>query len=165
MCQPEKKIKRGRPQDDIIGSAFLQVAEFVENIEKSAEAVPIGKLVEMMGDILGDRDQAYSIRYMKIRLQQHFGESIVISEIAGKADVVYHRKTVSQILLDFHQNQQNASNEPLLVQKTSAKLIRNDSLSENFDTSFYPNSEDDAKCQVQFLPSSLRVASGQSQLS
>ena len=99
----------------------------MENIETSAEAVPIGKLVEMMGDILGDRDQAYSIRYRKIRLQQHFGESIVISEIAEKADVVNH------ILLDFHRNQQNASNEPLLVQKTSAKLLRNYILSEDFD--------------------------------
>ena len=39
---------------------------------------------------------------MKTKMQQHFGEKLVIAELNGKADVVTLRPTASKILQEFY---------------------------------------------------------------
>ena len=96
-----KKRKIGRPQDEEKNDAFLKVARFLQ--ENDDEQITVVDLVEKMEEYLGDlASTAYGRTHMKARLQEHFGDQIIITEINGKPNVVTFRSTVDNILHDFH---------------------------------------------------------------
>lgn len=56
-----------------------------------------------MGDNLaGSEYDAYSYKYMQQKLQEHFGDRIVQTEINGKPNVVTFRSKVSALLHNFY---------------------------------------------------------------
>ena len=67
-----------------------------------------------MNEYLSDSGEtAYSWKYMKKKLEEHFGSFfyIVITNINGKTNVVTLRITATHILQDFHEQQNNAVND------------------------------------------------------
>ena len=80
---------------------FLKVARFLQ--ENDDEQITVVDLVEKMEEYLGDSaSAAYGRTHMKARLQEHFGDQIIITEINGKPNDVTFRSTVANILHDFH---------------------------------------------------------------
>ncbi|CAH3129009.1 unnamed protein product [Porites lobata] len=105
-----KKRKIGRPQDEEKNDAFLKVARFLQ--ENDDEQITVVDLVEKMEEYLGDSASiAYGRTHMKARLQEHFGDQIIITEINGKPNVVTFRSTVANILHDFHAQPKNVDLE------------------------------------------------------
>ena len=77
-----KRPKLGRPQDDKRAEAFLEVASYLE--DNDDEQITINDLIDLMNQKLTNTDyDAYGYTYMKTRLQKHFGERIVQTEING----------------------------------------------------------------------------------
>ena len=105
-----KKRKIGRPQDEQKNDAFLKVAWFLQ--ENDDEQITVVDLVEKMEEYLGDSaSTAYGRTHMKARLQEHFGDQIFVTEINGKPNVVTFRRTVANILYDFHAQPKNVDLE------------------------------------------------------
>ena len=92
-----KRAKPGRPLDDESSVAFLEVARYLE--ENDDEQITIYHLIDLMKEKLADTEhEAYGITNMKTRLREHFGESIIQTEINGKPNVVTFRTTARVVL-------------------------------------------------------------------
>ena len=63
-----------------------------------------------MGDLVGKMQvflhgtgyQAFSVKHMKRRLNDYFGDRIFITQLNGKPDVVTFRDNASTILFEFY---------------------------------------------------------------
>lgn len=74
-----KKVKQGRPVDAVKNSAFTKVIQYLEaNDEKQTT---VSDLVQIMSEAL---DETNEEPYMRTKLQEHFGDNIVITSIYGK---------------------------------------------------------------------------------
>ena len=105
--------------------------------------------------------EAYSVKYMKQKLQAHFGDIILLSSGHGKECVVSLRNTAGSILYEFHkyQNCDNPDEEMLRIIKTAARLIENDIKSIITPKDTYP-SIDNISCDanaIDYIPLSLQL--------
>ena len=67
-----KRLWQGRPVDTAKTTAFLKVAQFLE--ENDEEQITIADLTKKMEEYLEDSEEhAYSAKYMKAKLQEHLG--------------------------------------------------------------------------------------------
>jgi hypothetical protein len=153
-----KKRKIGRPKDNEKTVAFLSVVDYLQ--ENDDETVTVGDLVERMQANLKNSKDAYSAKYMKSKLQEHFGERIMVSEINGKPNVVTFRDTVNCVIQELHHQQElDPQKEKLNVIRAAAKLIREDIKSCQPDNECYPCSDDIASVEknVAYLPDTLKL--------
>ncbi|MCG8047095.1 MAG: hypothetical protein N0E48_15925, partial [Candidatus Thiodiazotropha endolucinida] len=150
------KQQRGRPVDDELKMAFLDVVTYLE--ENDNEQITITDLVNKMHDICGD---SYSVTYMKKKLEEYFGESIIITEINGKHNVVTLRSTASAILHEFYERQKSDDSQTEKLEiKTAAKLIKSEIKEISCSKMQYPTPEEisSESANFHYLPESLRVA-------
>ena len=116
-----------------------------------------------MEDVLIESDQsAYTPPHMKVKLQELYGDRIIITEINGKANVVTFRSTAKAVLRDFYQQEKiesDADVEKIRVVKTAATLIKNDIKVIETTNTVYPTCEEMASedACINFLPETLRV--------
>ena len=155
-----KKAKTGRPKEEVKLTAFLKVVEFLE--ENDEEQTTVVDLVTKMQQYLLDTDhEAYSVVYMKKKIQGHFGERIVITELNGKHDVVTFCSTVSAILYEFHKQPKDNTpeQEKMGIIKTAASLIKNDVKLKKIASDVYPTPAEmsSTTAALAFLPDSLQV--------
>ena len=153
-----KKRKIGRPKDTEKTEAFFGAVDYLQ--ENDDETLTINDLVERMKAILSDPCDAYSGKYMKSKLLQHFGERIIVTEINGRPNVVTFRTTVNNVIQDLHnQKQQDPQTEKLNIIKAAAKLIREDIKAFQSNNDYYPSSDDIASIDknVEYLPQSLKL--------
>jgi len=158
--QPEsKKRKIGRPQDQKTNDAFLKVVRYLQ--ENDDEQMTVSDLVEKMRGYLGESaSSAYSNRYMKAKIEEYFGENIIITNINGKPNVVTFRRTAASILEEFHLHQKDHADpeqEKLDIIKTAAKLIRSDIKLVETSNENYPLIETEVQKHVDFLPLTLKL--------
>ena len=126
----------GRPENHEQKEAFYSIINFVESCTE--QIVTVNDLVNKMKEKCGD--QAYSNKYMKKKLTEYFGSSIVISQSDGKSDKITLKVTASSIINDFYHSPKNQTPEEEKYQiiKTAAKLMKNDIQSMDTDKSSYP---------------------------
>lgn len=118
-----KKVK-GRPVNEIQNDAFIKVVKYFE--ENDDEQISVNDLVEKMKEYLDDDHEAYGFTHMKSRLEKHFGKNILITEIAGKANIVTFTVTAAEILHQFRESMRNDTMSPQTIIKTAAKLLKSD---------------------------------------
>ena len=156
-----KKLKLGRPELQERSDAFLEVISYLE--ENDDEQITISDLIRRMEDDLIESDySAYSPQHMKMKLQELYGDRIIITEINGKPNVVTFRSTAKAVLQDFYQQEKiksDADLEKIRVVETAAKLIRNDIKGIETTNTAYPTCEEMASedACINFLPETLRV--------
>ncbi|XP_068708169.1 uncharacterized protein [Montipora foliosa] len=157
--QPDvKKRKIGRPPDEEKNDTFFKVARFLQ--ENDDEQITVVDLVEKMEEYLADSaSTAYSRTHMKARLQEHFSDQIIITEINGKPNVVTFRSTVANILHDFHAQPKNVDleTEKLNIIRTASKLIKSDIKLIKTSNDIYPLIETEAETNANFLPQTLKL--------
>lgn len=156
-----KKLKLGRPQLQERADAFLEAVRYLE--ENDDKQITVPDLIRHMEDSLVESNHsAYSPQHMKQKLQELYGDRIIITEINGKPNVVTFRSTAEAVLQDFYHQEKkecDAEVEKLRVVETAAKLIRNDIKSIQTSNSVYPTSEEmlsEDAC-INFLPETLKV--------
>lgn len=87
--------KKGRPQDH---------NKLTENDD---EQNTVSDLVTKMQEFLGDNSgiEAYSVKHMKGKLEQHFGlDQVIITELNGRPNVVSLRTTAAAIFISSTRN-------------------------------------------------------------
>lgn len=122
-CTPNKR-SRGRSLNATQVSAFLEVAQYLQ--DNDDEQITVIDLIEKMKERCGTL--AYSAVHMKNKLENHFGDSIIITEINGKQNVVTFRTNASAILQAFYERPKTSdpSEEQKEIIKTAGRLILND---------------------------------------
>jgi hypothetical protein len=155
-----KKLKLGRPEIDERTAAFLKVVDYLEENDDSLST--INDLVKKMTDhLINTGLEAYSRTHMKRRIQEHFGNRVIMTSLSTKECVITLRDTASSILHAFHlQNKpENPEDEKLDIIKTAAKLIVSDVKSMKTPSDSYPSSDNwsSIDCAVDYIPSTLQT--------
>eukprot|EP00794_Sanderia_malayensis_P020908 gene20908-22960_t len=153
-----KKGKPGQPQDDVRLEGFLKVVQYLR--ENDDEQVTIGDLVDKMEDYLAEEKEngTYTPEHMKKKLQEHFGEQIIISTVCGKADVVTLHTIAETILHDFDgrgQQENDPESEKASIIETAAKLTKHDIKSIKTCLDYYPGIDETIEESLNFLTISL----------
>ncbi len=88
----------------------------------------------------------------------YFGDSIVITHVNGKSNVVTFRSTAKAVLQEFCISQQRSdpNTEKLRFVQTAAKLIMSDIKSVETSHDHYPSCNAEDTC-IDFLPETLRI--------
>jgi len=99
---------------------------------------------------------------MKTKLQVHFGERLIQTEINGKPNVVTFRTTARVMLQDYYskqQQKQNTAEEKIKLVQAAAKLIKEDIKAIETAHEVYPHCNDLASQEagIEYLPNILRV--------
>uniref|UniRef100_UPI00358F3F63 uncharacterized protein n=1 Tax=Myxine glutinosa TaxID=7769 RepID=UPI00358F3F63 len=147
----------GRPVNSDQSSAFLKVIEYLA--KNDDEQITVNDLVEQMSHFSGN--DAYSAVYMKKKLLEHFGNSIIVTEINGKPNVVTFRNTASSILQGFYQRpqKQDTNSEKMSLIETAAKLIKSDIKSMTTSKCAYPSPCDlsSVNDNISYVPETLQL--------
>lgn len=149
--------RSGRKVDASREEAFqIVVAQFIEEEE---EFTTIAHLQTRMENICQD---SYSIPYLKKKLKNHFGDSLVISDIEKYSNVVILKKTASNILREFYEDQKPDDSEAtkkMSLLKAAAALIKSDIISIEESRSEYPSISGigDTQQNLNYIPFSLRM--------
>ncbi len=110
---------------------------------------------------MDDESEAFSAKYMKIKLKEEFGSDIVIGTLKGKPSVVMFKTNVDSLLNEFYSQprNENPEQEKLTLIDTVAKMIRNDIKDIEQDGTIYPSSIEmsNSETALSFLPNALRA--------
>ena len=148
----DKKNKKGRPMHIFSEKAILEVITYFRNIPD--EQVTVYDLINKMADLC---DEPYGFTCMKIL--DHFGGTVITTELDGKHNVVTIKDKIDAILHSFYQrnNKQDAESEKGAVIKTAANLKMSDIKSIRCTKEDYPNPEKlkSINTNSDFVPDSL----------
>ena len=124
----------GPPGSDGI---FMKIVEYIK--ENDDEQVTISKLVEIMKEKGGE---SFCSKYMRQKLEQYFGDQILITDSIERHSVVTLRETAASILYEFQQRpkDQDSDSEKLSIIKTAANLLKSEMKSVETNRDAYPSS-------------------------
>ena len=106
----KQSAKRGRPSDINRESAFLFVANYLK--ENDDEQTTVNELLLLMQEHLKHSlSDAFTSKWLKNRLTEHFKDEIVFTEINGKQNVVTFRSKAKNILHDFYKSSKSSDVE------------------------------------------------------
>ena len=115
-------------------------------MEKNDEQITISDLIRHMEDYLIESDcSAYGPQHMKMKLQELYGDRIIITAINGMPNVVTFHSTAKAVLQYFYQQEKtkfDADVEKIRLIETTAKLIRNDIKAIETSNTAYPTCEE-----------------------
>lgn len=152
--EPRRKRRSlGRPVKDTCKIAFEETMKYFE--ENDDEQMTIDELVRKMSEHCND---PYSVKHMRQKLNERYGQNIIITSINGKPDVVTFRYTARYILHEFFRESKNgeAENKDAII-KAAAKIIRSEIKSMSVSKQAYPKPSE-VECLQQnlsFLPGGL----------
>ena len=143
----------GRPATQ--QSEFDDVISFLnDSYEKQ---VTVNDLVIRMQSLCGEK--AFTTKWMKQRLQEHYGDRIVMSDKQGRKDVITFKETASDMLHNFYLSAvNNEQEEKRKIIKSAAEIIRNDICALELDKDIYPAAADISQLQknLEIVPESLQ---------
>ena len=151
---------QGRPVDTVRSSAFENIVQYLRDNEE--EQLTLKDLSSKMEEYLeGTNEEPYSVAYLKKKLEERFGDEIVISTIKKKANVVTLRKTVASILHEFHlePKTEDVQVEESRIIETAAILIKSEIRSKESTDEHYPESADMSSVEtaLEFVPGLLQT--------
>ena len=152
----EKGKKCGRPVNMAQEFAFQEIAKFL--IENDDEQITLKDLVDKMVELCGEL--SYTSTHMKKRLLEHFGSSIVITELNGKQNVITFRNTASSILHSFYQKSSSDSDAyKIEIIKTAAQLLLTDIKDFKATKLPHPDYADlmSTQANIDYIPDSLKT--------
>ena len=161
-AETEKRQKLENSQADLQEKheAFLLVAKYCE--ENSDEQVTVIELTKTMEEYLeqtGSKQKAYGVQYMKKKLEEHFGNRIIFTNLEGKANVMTWKTSASSILYDYFKlpKSDDEEEEARRIIQTAAKLIKSSIKALNHFPE-YPGVQDlTTENTIGFLPGSLKL--------
>ena len=136
-------------------NAFLEVIKYFESNEE--EQVTVNDLINKMSGLC---DEPYSFSYMKKKILDYFGGTVIITELNGKHNVVTFKNKADAILHSFYQrnNKQDSESEKRAVIQTAANLIVSDIKLINGTKEECPNPEElkSFDANSDYVPDSLQ---------
>lgn len=108
----------------------------------------------------GTGDEAYTNKYMKAKLQEHFGDKIIIATIKNVANVVTFQQTASSLIHEFYcQPRNDDEDETKRIIETAARLIKSDIKNIYVSGDVYPTSAKMSTIEetLNFVPDLLQI--------
>ena len=90
-------VQKVRPEDVVWAEAFTQVVRYCA---ENDEQITITDLCEKLKEYLNG-DTPYTEKYVRMKLESHFGDNVIPTGILGKRNVVISRSTAKKILERF----------------------------------------------------------------
>ena len=90
-------VQKVRPEDVAWAEAFTQVVRYCA---ENDEQITVTDLCEKLKEYL-NWDTPYTEKYVKLKLESHFGEDVILTGILGKRNVVISRSAAKKILERF----------------------------------------------------------------
>ena len=151
---------QGRPVDTVKSSAFMEVVQYL--LENEEEQLTVADLTEKMEEYLeGTEEDAYSVVYMKRRLQEHFGDRIVITSTKKRPNVVTFKHTVASIVHEFYVQPRchDLKEEESRIVEAAAKLVKREIMSKDVSTENFPESApmSSVDTALEFVPTVLQT--------
>ena len=156
-----KRLKLGRPLEDKRAEVFLEVARYLE--ENDDEQITVHHLIDFMIQKLAHTEyEPYSYIHMKTKLQEHFSDRIIKTEINGKPNVITFRTTARRVLQDYYNKQQqnkNTTEEKIQLIQAASELIKEDIKAMETSHEVYPSCDDleSVEAGFNYLPDTLKV--------
>ena len=160
ICDVSLCSSAGRPEDVARKKAFEKTCEFFEKNDE--EQCTLKDLEIKMRGYLGESNStSYSPVYMKAKLQEYYGNHVVISECKGRSSIVTLTSSADDILREYHSSIQNLTPEEQKIEilKTAAKFIKGDIKEKSLSTKRdkYCNVEDlSLVSTLDYLPECLK---------
>ncbi|CAC5359435.1 unnamed protein product [Mytilus coruscus] len=156
---PAKKEKTQAGRTSSLLESFLFAAKYLQQNED--EQITVTDLVKKMSEHCGI-DDAYGVQHMKNKLQEHFGDKIIISEINGKQNVVTFLNTVRSILHELYEQtntNRSINEEKKSIIQAAAKILKSEILSsETSIKALYPSPDElSAQNNMKYVPESLQT--------
>ena len=150
---------KGRPADARRAEAFTKTIEYLQQFDD--EQITITDLCRKMEEYLDSDIPTYTEKYMRQKLESHFGDEVIITCIRGKRNVVTFRSAAEKILEQFAKSKKetDSEQEKLRIVKTAAKLLLSDIKKVDTSREEYPSTAEisDRSKNIEQLPSSLLV--------
>ena len=159
-----KRMKVGQKVDKVAYSAFLKVIEYLDNHRDDQNTV--NSLVNIMSEFLKDsQTDAYSTRYMKQKLIEHYGQEILFTNVAGKIDVVTFKENAISVLHKHFEENKVLDNENIQTENNkadtllnAAQIIEGEIKDLILDDSFFPDLNNlTIEESINYLPNSLKI--------
>ena len=90
-------VQKVRLEDVAWAEAFTQVVRYCA---ENDEQITVTDLCEKLKEYLNG-DTPYTEKYVKLKLESHFGEDVILTGILGKRNVVTSRSAAKKILERF----------------------------------------------------------------
>ena len=90
-------VQKVRPEDVAWAEAFTQVVRYCA---ENDEQINITDLSEKLMEYLNG-DTPYTEKYVRMKLESHFGEDVILTGIRGKRNAVTFRSTAEKVLERF----------------------------------------------------------------
>ena len=123
--------------------------------------ITIKDLVSRMENNLADSEHsAYSHTHMQLKLQEHFGDRVTLTEVNGKPNAVTFRNKAEAVLRDFYSQNEKADPDTDKARRVeaAAKLIRDDIKAVETPHGVYPACDELGSDEtISFLSKSLRA--------
>ncbi|KAF4527646.1 hypothetical protein B566_EDAN010870, partial [Ephemera danica] len=130
------KSKAGRPVEKIKQAALQQLIEYLDDNEDCQYSIV--ELEKIMQKLAGHID-IYSGWYLQNKLQDHYGEDLIVTEITGKCNIITLRTSSHKIIHDHWYSEKctNANDEKLRIIAAAAAIISEDIMSVYYENDYY----------------------------
>ena len=112
--------KRGRPINQDMNDAFGKVFMWFEN-EADGELYTLKKLHEKMSALSNDTTDIYSIKSLKLKLQEKYKDDICFSEIPGRENVITFRQMANLSLSELKKKESQTKDRQTLMRSIKTR--------------------------------------------
>ena len=150
------KRKPGRAQNYDLAEAYEKLFSYLSENDECQYSVD--ELLHKVAEYLPQSTQLCSEKTLKKKLEEHFGDNVIIASRRGKTPVVCFKDTGFKILNKawYEQRLLSPAEERLPILKTAAATIREDICLKAFDNTVYTTSET-AFDDISIVPKTLRT--------
>ena len=148
----------GRPEDPAKSDSFKKICAYLEAADDQLCAV--SDLLQILQDMGETGEVAYSLRHLKRKLEETYGDHIFFSEVSGRKNVICFRDMASHIITDkwYRDRHSCVEDDSQRIITAAAKLIRAQIREAVYSHDTYPapsELSDAEKCK-NWIPSLLR---------
>ena len=151
----------GRPVDEKKQSSFYVLCDWLEQ-QTDRYLYSVTELHEKLIAAGYAEDDVYSVKALKLKLQDHYGTHVVFAEQCGRHDVVCLTQMASFILQEQWKHETNVHDndaEAVRIVKAAGKLIRAELREFEYNIETYPTEDDirDQQYVDKFIPPLLKL--------
>lgn len=128
----------GRPENPHMAARFVELCEWLENADD--ELYTMTEVHEKLRSLSDLGEDVYSMKHLKRKLEEKYGDHVFFAEIRGRKNVLCLRNMASCIINDKWYNDRNGNiaDDSTRIVATAAKLVHAQMRESLFEMNEYP---------------------------